>query len=162
MSRRFWLMKTEPESFGFADLIARPQMTEPWDGVRNYQARNSIRDDMQVGDGVLIYHSRVDPPHVAGEAVIASPARPDPSQFDPASKYYDAKAAPEAPRWFLVDVRGLRWLDRPVSLPELKANPALTAMAVVQKGQRLSIQPVTESHYEEVLAMSRRASLGGA
>ncbi len=156
MTRRHWLMKTEPETFGFADLMSRPQRTEPWDGVRNYQARNSIRDDMQVGDAVLIYHSRVDPPHVAGEAVIASPARPDPSQFQPSSKYFDPKATPEAPRWFLVDVRAVRWLDRPVSLPELKANPALTGMAVVQKGQRLSIQPVSAAHYDEVVAMSHR------
>lgn len=153
--RRCWLMKSEPDAFGFDDLMARPQRREPWDGVRNYQARNFMRDEMQVGDEVLFYHSRVQPPHVAGVARIAGPARPDPSQFDPSSKYFDAKSTPDNPRWVLVDVEGVRALERPVTLDELKADPAFAEMLVTQRGQRLSIQPVARHHFDAVLAKAR-------
>lgn len=155
MARRYWLMKSEPDAFSFDDLMQRPGRTEPWDGVRNYQARNFMRDDMQVGDGVLFYHSRCQPPHIAGVARIAGPARPDPTQFDPKSKYFDPKSNPDDPRWVLVDVEGVRPLERPISLDELKGTAALEGMLVIRRGQRLSIQPVEAGHFEEVLAMAR-------
>jgi predicted RNA-binding protein with PUA-like domain len=157
--RNHWLFKSEPDAFGYDDLEARPGKTEPWDGVRNYQARNFMRDDAKVGDLVLFYHSRCDPPHVAGIAEVASEPYPDPTQFDPDSKYFDPKSTPEEPRWFLVDVRAVRKLERPVSLAELKANPALSEMVVTQKGSRLSIQPVREDEYREVLAMAARTPI---
>ncbi len=156
MSDRCWLMKTEPETFGFAHLMSRPNRTEPWDGVRNYTARNLMRDEMAVGDDVFIYHSRSAPPHVAGIARVAGPARPDPSQFDPTSKYFDPKATPAAPRWVLVDVQAVAWLERPVTLPELKALPAFADMMVVKKGQRLSIQPVGRVHFDALIALSQQ------
>lgn len=151
---RYWLMKSEPDVFGFEDLMARPGRTEPWDGIRNYQARNLMRDEMQVGDRVLFYHSNATPPHVAGIAEVASEARPDPTQFDRASPYYDPKASPKEPRWLLVDVRGLAPLAETVPLAALKANPALADMRVVQRFMRLSVQPVTEAEYREVLRMA--------
>ncbi len=154
MADRCWLMKTEPDVYGFADLMAAPDQTDIWDGIRNYQARNFIRDDMSPGDKVLFYHSRCDPPHVAGAAEVASSAQPDPTQFDPASRYYDPKSSPEAPRWFMVRVRGIRALERTVSLAELKANQRLDGMLVTRRGQRLSIQPVDHAHFDEVLRMA--------
>src|SRR5690606_31001263 len=126
--------------------------------VRNYQARNSLRDDVRVGDLVLFYHSRTEPPHIAGIAEVVSGALPDPTQFDPNSKYYDPKSSPDTPRRFLVKVRAVRPLARPVALAELKANPALADMVVTQKGSRLSIQPVREDEYREVLAMAERSA----
>jgi len=146
-------MKSEPDVYSFADLQAEPDATAYWDGVRNYQARNFMRDDMRVGDRVLFYHSRTKPPHVAGVAEIASEPYPDPTALDPESKYFDPKSSPDKPRWVVVDVRALAPLPRPVSLAELKANPALSEMLVVQRGQRLSVQPVTEAEYREVLRM---------
>ncbi len=153
--RRCWLMKSEPDAFSFDDLMSRPGRREPWDGVRNYQARNLMRDEMRVGDEVLFYHSRCTPPHVAGIARIAGPARPDPTQFEPSSKYYDAGSKADDPRWVLVVVEGVRPLERPVSLDELKASPHLEGMLVIRKGQRLSIQPVDPAHYDAVLAMAQ-------
>lgn len=153
MPRRYWLMKSEPDVYSFSDLQAEPDATDYWDGVRNYQARNFMRDDMRVGDRVLFYHSRTKPPHVVGVAEIASEAYPDPTALDPESKYFDPKSSTENTRWVVVDVRALAPLAEPVSLAALKANPALSDMAVVQRGQRLSVQPVTEAEYREVLRM---------
>ena len=151
---RYWLMKTEPDVYSFDDLLAEPGQSCCWEGVRNYQARNFMRDDMRVGDGVLFYHSRATPPHVAGVAQVVRAAYPDPTAFEPDSPYHDAKSDPAAPRWVMVDIRAQRELERPVSLPELKANPALTDMRVTQRGQRLSVQPVDEAHFLEVLRMA--------
>jgi predicted RNA-binding protein with PUA-like domain len=151
--RRCWLMKTEPDVFSFADLVARGERGESWDGVRNYQARNTMRDDMKLGDRVLLYHSRATPPHVAGVAEVIAEAHPDPSCWDPASDHFDPKSTREAPRWFMVDIKALAALPHPVSLEALKANPKLAKMVVVQRGQRLSVQPVTAEEYAEVLAM---------
>lgn len=156
MSRRHWLFKSEPDAFGYDDLVRRPNATEAWDGVRNYQARNLLRDEVKVGDLVLFYHSRCEPPHVAGVAEVVRDGYPDPTQFDPRSKYHDPKSDRAEPRWYLVDVKAVRPLERPVSLAELKANPALSDMVVTRKGSRLSIQPVTEGEFREVLAMARR------
>lgn len=156
MSRKYWLMKTEPDVFGYDDLERRPNQTESWDGVRNYQARNMLRDELQLGDLVLFYHSRSEPPHVAGVAEVVRAGYPDHTAWDPKSKYYDPKSTPEAPRWFMVDVRAVRRLPRPITLAELKAAPELAEMRVTQKGARLSVMPVTPTEFETVLAMAER------
>ena len=154
MPPRHWLMKTEPSVFSFGDLLARPGRTDCWEGVRNYQARNHMME-MKEGDRVLFYHSNADPPHVAGLAEVAREAYPDHSAFDPKSKYFDPKSARARPRWHMVDVRAVSKLPRPVSLPEMKANPKLKNMPVVRPFQRLSVQPVTKEEYEEVVRMGR-------
>ncbi len=152
----YWLMKSEPSVFGFDDLLAAPNRTEMWDGVRNYQARNFMRDRMSPGDRVLFYHSNCKPPGVAGIAEVASEPYPDPTQFDPNSRYYDPKSTREKPRWFLVDVRAIQSLPRLVPLPELKEREELSDMPLVQKGNRLSIMPVSRTHYETIIAMAER------
>lgn len=149
--KKYWLMKSEPEAFGIDDL-AKVE-SEPWDGVRNYQARNFMRE-MAVGDLVLFYHSNAKPSGIAGVAEIAGAARPDPSQFDPKSHYHDAKSKEEAPRWDLVDVKFVERFDDEISLAELKAEPKLGEMVVVQKGSRLSVTPVDKKHFQHVLKMA--------
>jgi predicted RNA-binding protein with PUA-like domain len=151
--QRYWLMKSEPDVYGFDDLLAESKGRTPWDGIRNYQARNFMRDDMRVGDGVLFYHSNADPPGVAGIAEVASEAYPDPTQFDPDSKYFDPKSSEEDPRWLLVDVAPVEVLPRFVSLADLKGEGRLAQMLVVQRGQRLSVQPVTPSEWRLVRKM---------
>jgi len=153
MGRRYWLMKSEPSSFSFNDLLNLPQKTDHWDGVRNYQARNMMQE-MKKGDRVLFYHSSTAPPHVVGIAEIAREAYPDHSAFDVNSKYHDPKSSPGNPRWFMVDVRAIEKLLVTVPLADLKANPKLAKMLVVQRGQRLSVQPVTPAEYTEVLRMA--------
>lgn len=152
---RYWLMKTEPDTFGIDDL--KRVGTEPWDGIRNYQARNLMRDDMKIGDGVLFYHSNAKPPGVVGVAEIASEAKVDPTQFDPDKKYFDAKSKPDNPRWLLLDVRYVRHFPRLVSLQELKEAPGLEEMMVTRKGMRLSIQPVTEQEWDIVHQLAEKA-----
>ncbi len=149
---RHWLVKSEPEVYSIDDL-ERDGSTH-WDGVRNYQARNFMRDDMQVGDRVLFYHSNTKPPGVAGLARVARHAYPDFTALDPGSKYHDPKASPDDPRWMMVDVAFEAKLPRLVSIQELKDNETLADMPVVQRGQRLSIQPVAPEHFDEVLRMS--------
>jgi len=150
---KYWLMKSEPETFSFTDLMNSPKQTTPWDGVRNYQARNFMRDDMQIGDGILFYHSNAKPPGVAGIAEVASEAYDDPTQFDPKDSHYDAKSPKDAPRWQLVDVRGVEELETFVTLEDLKAEPSLSEMALVQRGNRLSVMPVTPGEWKRVLAL---------
>lgn len=149
-----WLFKSDPEEFSWEDLWRAPGRRTAWDGVRNYQARNLLRDQARPGDGVLFYHSGGDCPAVVGLAEVASEARPDPTQFDPASPHHDPGSALDAPRWYLVDVRALHPLARPVALAELKAEPRLARMLVVQRGQRLSVQPVTEAEWRTVLELA--------
>ena len=149
---RHWLMKSEPGTYSFADLMGERDRTTFWHGVRNFQARNLMRE-MRRGDAVLFYHSGGEP-HVAGIARVVREAYPDPSAWDPASEYHDAAASPEEPRWVMVDVQAERPLPAPVTLAELKANPQLASMKVVQRGQRLSVQPVTPEEYAEVLRMA--------
>ncbi|MGJ8639624.1 MAG: EVE domain-containing protein [Opitutaceae bacterium] len=144
---KYWLMKSEPDVFSFDDLKARPDQTEPWDGVRNYQARSFMRDDMSIGDLILFYHSNAKPPGVAGIAEVASEPYPDPTAFDQKSKYYDPKSDPESPRWVLVDIRYHKDLQRLVSLEEMKRMDTLTGMRVLQRGNRLSIAPVTRGEF---------------
>ncbi len=143
---RYWLMKSEPDEASIDDLAAAPDRTLPWTGVRNYQARNFMRDVMELGDGVLFYHSSCPEPGIAGIAEVASRPYPDPTQFDPASTYYDAKSTPETPRWMLVDVRFVKKTPL-VSLAALRGHPELADMRVLAKGNRLSITPVTPAEW---------------
>lgn len=152
---RYWLMKTEPDGFSIDDLAARKR--EPWNGVRNYQARNYMRE-MQVGDGVLIYHSSCAVPGVVGVAEVASEAYPDPTQFDRKSDYYDAASKPEEPRWSLVDVGFVRKLARTITLDELKALPAMDGSHLTQRGSRLSVLPVTAGQWRAILALEKKAA----
>ena len=150
---RHWLLKTEPETFSFDDLLGAPRKTAGWDGVRNYQARNFLRDEMKKGDRVLIYHSNADPPAVVGVAEIVREGYPDPTQFDAGNDHYDPSAREDAPRWFQVDVKAVRRLRRPVSLDELRKVKALAKMPLLQRGQRLSVQPVGEREFELILEL---------
>lgn len=145
-----WLFKSEPDVFSFADLKARPGGREPWTGVRNYQARNFMRDLMEPGDLILFYHSSCPRPGVAGVARVASRPYPDPTQFDPADEYYDPKATLEKPVWILVDVEWARDFKRFVPLEELRAEPGLADMVILRRGNRLSITPVTPEEFEAV------------
>jgi predicted RNA-binding protein with PUA-like domain len=146
-SPRHWLMKSEPDECSIDDALAAPAQTVPWVGVRNYQARNFMRDAMAVGDGVLFYHSSCPQPGIAGIARVASEAKPDPTQFDPSSPYHDAGAKADAPRWVLRDVQALR-KTRLLGLPELRTHPVLADMVVLQRGSRLSITPVSAAQWQ--------------
>jgi predicted RNA-binding protein with PUA-like domain len=156
--QRAWLVKSEPDVFGFDDLWRAPARTTPWDGVRNYQARNFMRDDMRVGDAVLFYHSNATPPGVVGLAEVASDPYPDPSQFDPASKYFDPSSTREDPRWVLVDVRAVAPLPRLVSLDELREDPVLATfdLPLVRRGNRLSVMPMPMAAVERVRSLAER------
>jgi len=147
---RYWLMKSEPNECSIDDALAAPRRTVPWTGVRNYQARNFMRDDMRVGDGVLFYHSSCPEPGIAGVARVASGVRPDPTQFDADSEYHDPKSDPAAPRWLLVDVQALR-KTRLLALPELRATPALADLVLLRRGNRLSITPVDKGHWRLIV-----------
>ncbi|MGN6704678.1 MAG: EVE domain-containing protein [Rhodanobacter sp.] len=146
-----WLMKSEPDAFSIDDLKRKKR--EPWDGVRNYQARNFMRDGMRPGDKVFFYHSNCAVPGIVGIAEVATDAYPDPSQFDPKSKYFDAGSSRDNPRWMLVDVKFVKKLKRTISLDELKGDPALEGMALLRKGNRLSVMPVEASHWKHILAL---------
>jgi predicted RNA-binding protein with PUA-like domain len=150
--RRYWLLKSEPETYGI-DHLARDRRTR-WDGVRNYRARNFLRDQMHVGDGVLFYHSSCEPPGVAGIARVCSEPYPDPTQFDPKSPYHDPDSKREEPRWFVVDVEVVRKLDELLPLAFLREQKALDGMALLQKGQRLSVQPVKPAEWRHVLKLA--------
>jgi predicted RNA-binding protein with PUA-like domain len=148
----YWLMKTEPDEFSIDDLAKKK--VEAWTGVRNYQARNFMRDGMQVGDGVLFYHSSCEVPGVAGIAEVASAAYPDPSQFDRKSDYYDAASKREEPRWYLVDVKFKRKLKRTIALTELKERAAeLEGFPLLARGNRLSVLPVTKAQWDFILKL---------
>lgn len=151
---RYWLMKSEPDVFSIDDL--HEKKTSLWDGVRNYQARNFMTQDMQVGDKVLFYHSNAEPPGVAGVAEVVAPAEPDPSQWDKKSEYFDPKASREKPIWQCVRVGFVEKFPRVVSLEELRHEQALGDMLVLRKGQRLSIQPVTPKEFEWVCKLAKR------
>ncbi len=150
---RLWLVKSEPNAFSFRDLWGSRARRTCWDGIRNYQVRNFIRDDMKKGDLVLFYHSNAKPAGIVGVAEVVKEAYTDPTQFDPADGHYDAKSDPDEPRWLMFDLKAKRALPEFVSLDDLKANPKLSKMLVVQRGQRLSIQPVTRPEWDEVLRM---------
>jgi predicted RNA-binding protein with PUA-like domain len=155
--RRYWLVKSEPDVFSFADLVASPNGTTCWDGVRNYQARNFMRDDMKRGDLVFFYHSGADPAAIVGVATVEREAYADPTAFDPRDPHFDPKSRADAPTWMAVDLRAIEPLVRPLVLADLRRVKGLENMALLQKGSRLSVQPVTEQEWEIVyrLGMQR-------
>ncbi len=157
MTAQYWLMKSEPEECSVDDALAAPNATVPWTGVRNYQARNFMRDRMNPGDGVLFYHSGCEVPAIVGLAEVASRPYPDPSQFDPDSAYFDARSNPQSPRWILVDVHVLR-KTAPLTLAQLRAEAKLACLRVLQKGNRLSITPVTAGEWRLIGRLLRPAS----
>jgi predicted RNA-binding protein with PUA-like domain len=148
----YWLMKSEPSEVSVDDALAAPKSTVPWTGVRNYQARNFMRDAMRVGDGVLFYHSSCAEPGIVGIARVASTPYPDPTQFDRKSHYHDPASRKEEPRWLLVDVQVLR-KTRNLTLPELRGDPELQDLVILRKGNRLSITPVEPRHWKRVLKL---------
>jgi predicted RNA-binding protein with PUA-like domain len=152
---RYWLMKSEPDEFSIDDLVKAPQQTTAWFGVRNYQARNFMRDGMRVSDGVLFYHSSCPEPGIAGLAQVTSAPYPDATQFDPKSPYYDPKSKREAPRWMLVDVKLVK-KTRLLALEEMRSAPALKDMITLRRGNRLSITPVTAAEWKAVLNLLQR------
>ena len=147
----YWLMKSEPDAYSIDDLERDGR--EKWDGIRNYQARNMMRDDMKIGEEVFFYHSNCKEPGIVGVARVVSKSYPDPTQFDKKSKYYDAKSSPDNPRWCLVDVEFVRKLTRNIALTELKAQKALDDMILTRKGNRLSIMPVSKKHWNKILSL---------
>lgn len=149
----YWLMKSEPDVFGIDDLAAAPDGTDHWDGVRNYQARNMMRDQMQRGDQVFFYHSNTKVPGIVGIAEVAREGYPDHTAFDPNDPHYDPKSDPDKPRWYMVDLRFLRRLQRTITLTELKQQPELADMPLVRKGNRLSVMPITPEQWNFVLSL---------
>ena len=148
-----WLMKSEPDTFSIDDLKARPNQTEHWDGVRNYQARNMMRDEMKLGDLVFFYHSNCDEPGIVGIAKVVKEGYPDFTAFDPYDKHFDPKSNADKPTWIMVDVQFVKKLSRTISLKELKLKTELADLALVRRGNRLSIMPVTEAQWQFILAL---------
>jgi len=153
----YWLMKSEPDEFSIDDLVEAKKQVTPWVGVRNYQARNFMRDDMRVGDRALFYHSSCPEPGIAGIVEIAKPAYPDATQFDPKSPYFDPKSSRAAPRWLHVDVKLVR-KTRLIGLPELRATPGLQEMVTLRRGNRLSITPVTAREWAVIEKLAARTA----
>ncbi|TQF00328.1 MAG: EVE domain-containing protein [Spiribacter salinus] len=151
----YWLMKSEPDVYGIDHLAAEPDGVEHWDGIRNYQVRNMFRDQFRIGDQAFFYHSNTKVPGIVGVMEVVSEAYPDHTAFEP-GKYYDPKSDPDNPRWLMVDVRYLRHTRRVITLAELKADPALSDMALVRRGNRLSVMPVTDDQWAHILEMEKR------
>lgn len=151
MSKQYWLMKSEPDEFSIEDLMQ--VKTEPWTGIRNYQARNFMRDDMKVGDEILFYHSNTKPPGVVGIAKVASAPYPDPLAFEQDSKYYDPKSMPDDPRWVMVDISFKKKFKTKVELDQLRDQEDLQNMKILQRGNRLSITPVTKEEFYKIVSM---------
>ena len=152
---KYWLMKSEPSVFGIDHLAECPDQTEPWDGVRNYQARNMMRDDMTPGDQAFFYHSNCDVPGVVGLMEIVSQGHPDVTAFDPEHRYFDPKSDPDTPRWFLVDVKFKQKFKETIPLSHLREQPELKDMTLLQRGNRLSITPVTQKEWSHILRLAR-------
>lgn len=153
-TKRYWLMKSEPTSFSIDDLMKAPSQTTCWDGVRNYQARNFMRD-MEVGDQILFYHSNANPPAVMGIAEIVTTAYVDPTQFDKKDSHYDPESKPAQPSWEMVDIKYVRKFSRPLSLDQLRKEPTLKGMVLLRKGSRLSVQPVSSLEWKHILSLAR-------
>ncbi len=149
----YWLMKSEPSVFGIDHLKARRNKTAPWDGVRNYQARNFMRDGMKKGDKIFFYHSSCPEPGIVGIAQVVREAYPDHTAFEPKHKYYDPKSDPDKPTWMMVDVKFVRQFKRVLSLEELKAEPKLDGFTLLRRGNRLSVMPVSDVHWDVVLGL---------
>lgn len=154
--KQYWLMKTEPNSYSIHDLAAEKKQTTCWDGVRNYQARNYMRDDMTIGDKVLVYHSNANPPAVAGVATIVRESYPDHTSWDPDDKHYDPKSTAQNPRWFMVDIKLEQVFDEPIPLDELRDVKALKDMELLRKGSRLSVQPVRKSEFNAIVKIAKK------
>lgn len=152
----YWLMKSEPNAFGIDDLEQMPQQVEHWDGVRNYQARNMMRDQMKIGDQVFFYHSNCEIPGIVGLMEVVRESYPDHTAFDPQSKYFDPQSAPDKPRWFMVDIKYMRHTKRVIPLAELKEQEPLENMPLVRKGNRLSIMPVTGGEWDYILRLEEQ------
>lgn len=152
----YWLVKTEPLAFSIDDLVARPQQTEPWDGVRNYQVRNMLRDQMKIGDLAFFYHSNCTPPGIVGIARIVREGYPDPTAFDPHHTHFDPKSDPQNPRWFMVDVQLVKKFPQMLSLELLKNCPELAGMQILRRGNRLSVTPVRAEHWNFILTLAKR------
>lgn len=150
---KYWLFKSEPETFGIDALAKKPRQTEHWDGVRNYQVRNLLRDEIKVGDKGFFYHSNCTPPGIVGIIEIVKSGYPDFNAWNPKSDYYDPKSTREKPRWFMVDVKLVKKFKRLITLDELKQHPLLENMAVTRRGNRLSITPVSAQEWKVILAM---------
>ena len=155
MVKKYWLFKSEPGAFSIDDLDKSPGKKTYWDGIRNYQARNFIRDDMRKGDGVLFYHSNTDPLAVVGYCEIVIEAYPDHTQFDPDNKHFDPTALQKEPRWFMVDIKLKEKFKNPVTLKEIKENPKLKDFRLIQRGNRLSVFPVNKKEWDEILKMGK-------
>ena len=155
-ARRYWLVKSEPDAFSFDDLWDAPDRTTHWDGVRSFQARNTLRDEMKKGDRVLFYHSSCEPPCVMGVAEVVRESYPDFTAFDPSHEHYDPKSREDAPTWSMVDLRAVERFRHPVTLAELRATPGLEKMSLLQKGSRLSVQPVREEEWEIVYRLGMK------
>lgn len=153
---KYWLVKTEPSTYSIQDLANEPKQTTCWDGVRNYQARNMMRDDMKVGDRVLVYHSNANPPSVAGVARVVREAYPDHTSWDPQDNHYDPKSTAENPRWFMVDIRLEEIFAESLSLDSLREVAALREMELLRKGSRLSVQPVRKKEFDCILKLAKK------
>lgn len=151
---RYWLIKSEPDVFSFADLQGAPKKTTHWDGVRNYQARNTLRDEMKRGDRCFYYHSNAEPSGIAGICEVVREGYPDHTAFDKKDPHYDPKSTPDAPTWYMVDVKAVKPFPRLLSLGELREVAALKGMVLLQKGSRLSVQPVTTNEWETICALA--------
>ena len=153
--RRYWLVKSEPEAFSWDDLEASPERTTCWDGVRNYQARNFMRDGMRAGDLVLFYHSNAEPPAAIGVCEVVREAYPDHTAFDASDAHFDEKSRPDEPTWMMVDLRALERFARPVTLPLLREEPGLAGLELLRRGSRLSVQPVEAVHWDVIVRLGR-------
>ena len=153
MAKRYWLFKSEPSAYSFSDLMGEEEQTAEWDGVRNYQARNFLRDEVKEGDGVLFYHSSVEPPAVVGTAVVVREGYPDDTAWDPDSEHPDPKSTPENPRWFMVDIKGEAELPQQVTLPQIKEHPGLREISLFKR-PRVSIHPILQAEWDTILAMA--------
>lgn len=154
---RYWLMKSEPSCFSFEDLKQSARQTDCWDGVRNYQARNLLRDEIKKGDGVLFYHSNIKKPAIVGIAEVVGEGYPDYTAWDPKSEHYDSKSSVENPIWYMVDIQYVADLKQPVTRNDLKAHPVLEKMGVMKRGNRLSVMPVEENEWQAILALNGMA-----
>jgi len=153
MSKKYWLFKSEPSEFSWEDLKKSKNQTTFWDGVRNYQARNFLRDEIKKGDGVLFYQSSTDPLAVVGYCEVVKEGYPDHTQFDSKNDRFDPKAKKDSPTWFMVDIKLVKEFKQSITLESIKANPKLKSMKLIQRGQRLSIQPVTKNEWDEIIKM---------
>ncbi|HIF33048.1 MAG: EVE domain-containing protein [Pirellulaceae bacterium] len=153
---KYWLMKSEPSAYSIADLEAEPNKTTCWDGVRNYQARNFMRDDMKLGDGVLFYHSNANPPAVVGVAEIVRESYPDHTAWDESDKHFDPKSTPTNPRWWMVDIRHIDTFATGIGLDRLRKVAALKEMELLRKGSRLSVQPVRKKEFDAIVKLAKK------